>query len=195
MSNTDSLEYFNPHKSLLNGSEKFTFQDSELDYTVKDYWAWSFSDLYNNIYRGILAEYVVATALGITPPHGDFLRVVWNPFDLLSKSGKRVEVKSAAYLQSWETHFSKISFGIAPASVHNGISRQRNCDVYVFCLYTAESRDVSPLNLDFWEFYVLSARVLNEKKPKQKSITLSSLKKLNPVCVKYDHLADAIEAS
>lgn len=102
-----TLNHFNPPKKLLSGNESFSFQGNVLPHTVKDYWAWAFSDLYNNIYRGILAEYIVATALRLTPPQGDFLRVVWNPFDLLSESGKHIEVKSASYMQSWDGTYPK----------------------------------------------------------------------------------------
>lgn len=193
-------EYFNHSKTLLNGSEHFTYNGIELFNTIKDYWAWAFSDLYNNIYRGILAEYIVATALHITPPEGNFLRVVWNPFDLLSKGGKRIEVKSAAYLQSWDGDFSKITFSIAPARTYvddRGTAFnqeiQRNNDIYVFCIYTAKTRDISPLDLDYWEFYVLPTQTLNSQKPNQKSISLSSLQKLTPMHVKFDKLYDAIE--
>lgn len=183
---------------FLKGTEKFTFQDNKLPYTVQNYWSWAFSDLYNNIYRGILAEYIVAMALKITPPHGNYQRIVWNPYDLLSKSGKRIEIKSSAYLQSWDGDFSKIIFSIAPAQIDNSISHsvstfQRNSDVYVFCLYTAKTRDVSPLNLDYWDFYILPTSILNEKKPNQKTISINSLKTLNPECVKYNGLYNAVE--
>lgn len=198
--NSRTLNYFNPHKTFLTGDEHFSFDGKPLQYSVRDYWSWSFSDMYNNIYRGILAEYIVATALCITPPLGNFARVVWNPFDLLSKSGKRIEVKSSAYLQSWDGDFSKIVFDIKPARIFdhtvptNEQTSQRNCDVYVFCLYKAETRDVSPLNLDYWEFFILPTKVLNDTKPNQKTITISSLKKLNPVHVMYDQLCSAIES-
>lgn len=193
-----------PRKTLLSGDEWFTFAGKSLSHSVKDYWAWSFSDLYNNIYRGILSEYIVATALGIAPPDGNYLREVWNPYDLLSKSGIRVEVKSAAYLQSFnygreKQKLSKIIFGIAPALIYDnsmhkyGSEAKHNNDVYVFCHNTSESFSISPLNLDYWDFYVLPTTVLNDKKPNQRSISLQSLLKLAPECVKYDGLADAVE--
>ena len=47
--------------------------------------------------RGCLAEFIVASALRL----GDGVRDEWGAFDLLTKSGAKIEVKSAAYLQSW----------------------------------------------------------------------------------------------
>ena len=76
----DLLEYFNPHKQFMDGTETFTFNGSALPNTIKDYWCWAFSDLYNNIYRGILAEYIVATALRITPPPRQFSTCSMEPF-------------------------------------------------------------------------------------------------------------------
>lgn len=54
---------------------------------------------------------------------------------------------------------------------------------------------VNPLNLDQWDFYILDTEILNTKIPKQKTITLSSLLKLEPVKVKYDGLKNEISKS
>lgn len=197
--NQESVNRLLPHKQFLTGSEKFSFEGKEIGYSLLDYWSWSFSDIYNNIYRGIMAEYIVATAMGITPPQGDFIRIVWDSYDLLSPKGKRVEVKSASYLQSWDGDPSKISYDISPARTYDdnthkyGINLQRNNDVYVFCLFKALSRDVSPLNLDYWDFYILPTHTLNEKRPKQKTITWNSLQKLKPIHCRYDSLLETIE--
>ena len=81
------------------------------------------------------------------------MRIDWAPYDLTGPSGQRIEVKSAAYLQSWDDNYHEhISFDIAPKRAwdpENGYSpcAKRNCDLYVFCLYKALSKDVSPLAL------------------------------------------------
>lgn len=117
----------------------------------------------------------------------------------MSPSGKRVEVKSASYLQSWDGEPSKISYDIAPARTYDdcthkySVELQRNNDVYVFCLFKALSRDISPLDLDYWDFFVLPTRILNEKKPRQKTITWNSLQKLNPTFCKFDMLQKIVE--
>jgi hypothetical protein len=57
----------------LDGSERFT----GLDATVADFWRWAFSDLRDNTTRGILAEFLVARAVG--DKRG--LRIGWDNFD------------------------------------------------------------------------------------------------------------------
>lgn len=181
-----------------NGSEPFTQHGIPLSVTLLDFWRWSASDLLNNAMRGVLAEYIVACALGIARG----VRTEWDAYDLLTANGTRIEVKSAAYLQSWhQKSFSHIQFGIRPTHFWNettgkyDFDLRRQGDVYVFCvLHHQDKTTVNPLNLDQWEFYVLPASVLNEKFPAQKSIRLSALLALNPVKVAFNGLAAAIHA-
>lgn len=70
---------------------------------------------------------------------------------------------------------------------------QRKSDVYIFCIYKAMEKDESPLDLDLWEFYVLPTSVLDEMKPVQKTITLPSLMKLEPVWCDYYGIGEAIQ--
>lgn len=129
------------------------------------------------------------------------MRVDWIPYDITSPSGRRVEVKSAAYLQSWtKEYFSKIVFDIAPkrawtpdGGMAPASEKKRNSDIYVFCVYTALTRDESLLNLDLWDFYVLPTSVLNKMSATQKSIGLQSLLKLGPVKTDYASLGHIIE--
>ena len=67
-------------------------------------------DLTGNATRGRLAEYIVARALGISTGG---VRDEWAACDLCTTAGVQIEVKSAAYLQSWQqTKPSTISFSI-----------------------------------------------------------------------------------
>lgn len=81
----------------LNGNEPFTLHGSDTSIILQDFWRWSCSDLLNNTQRGVLAEFLVHSALGTK----DAVRTDWLPFDLTSPSGLRIEVKSSAYLQAW----------------------------------------------------------------------------------------------
>ena len=91
------------------GQEHFRAGGEPLGFQLLDFWRWSASDLVGNTARGILAEYLVAQALGSTQP----TRNEWLPFDVLSAGGVRVQVKSAAYLQSWyQPKPSRIAFSI-----------------------------------------------------------------------------------
>ena len=186
---------------LLTGNEEFTLHEKSAGMTVLDYWAWSCSDLYDNTMRGIMAEFLVFSSFNnrsISSSDAQ-IRTNWLPYDVTSPTGRRIEVKSASYIQSWtpEDVFSQIKFDIGKkvAWTENTYTSEpkRNCDLYVFCVFTAHTRDISVLNLDYWDFYVLPTSVLNEKIPKQKSIILSSLLKLEPVKAGYAELAETIE--
>lgn len=184
----------------LNGTEKFTLNGEDTEIAISDFWSWAYSDLLNNTSRGVLAEFLVYSSFIFTPPpENSQMRVDWAPYDLTSPSGRRIEVKSAAYLQSWDQdYYSKIIFDIAPhrawdAKTGYAPEAKRNSDLYVFCVYTALSRDKSMLSLDLWDFYVLPTSVLNEKVPTQKTIGLQSLQKLCPVKTGYSGLGRIIE--
>lgn len=183
----------------LTTNDKFTFHGSDLDLSIIDFWSWAYSDLLSNTGRGVLAEFIVYSSLKFYPPPTSKMRTNWTPYDLTGPSGQRIEVKSAAYLQSWDNEYHKhISFDIAPKRAWDpvkGYSPQakRNCDLYVFCLYKALSKDISPLDLDQWEFYILPTSILDEKIPTQKKIGLSSLLSLHPIVTDYAGLRDAIE--
>ena len=183
----------------LTGNEEFTLHGTSIGVNVNDFWSWAYSDLLNNTYRGVMAEFLVYSSLNSTTPTDTHVRTDWLPFDVTSPSGRHIEVKSAAYLQSWTTDFpSQIRFDIAKKLAWDGknyaTEAKRNCDLYVFCLYTALTRDKSILDLDYWEFYVLPTSVLNEGVPDQKGIALSSLLKLEPVKTDYAGLGAVIES-
>jgi len=46
--------------------------------TITDFWSWAYSDVLNNVNRSVFAEWLVATALGLT----DKPRVEWDAVDL-----------------------------------------------------------------------------------------------------------------
>ena len=94
-----------------SGGEKFRDGGRELGIALLDFWQWSASDLVSNTMRGVLAEYIVAEALGIA---GKTVRNEWGAFDLQTNENIKVEVKSAAYVQSWrQERHSVIQFGVA----------------------------------------------------------------------------------
>jgi hypothetical protein len=179
------------------GEEAFHHDNRVLNARLIDFWRWSASDLVSNATRGILAEYIVACALGVA----EGVRAEWDAYDLLTPSGVRIEVKSAAYLQSWyHKKLSNIIFSIRPTrswdANTNGMDNdlKRQGDIYVFCVLNHKDKDtIDPLNLEQWDFYILSASILNEQFPTQKSISLSSLLKLNPCQAKFGEIAACIQ--
>lgn len=57
--------------------------------TVLDFWRWGFSDLRLNIVRGVLAEFLVAKAVGAT----ETPKEEWANFDVGTPASVRVEVR------------------------------------------------------------------------------------------------------
>ena len=66
--------------------------------------------------------------------------------------------------------------------------------MYVFCLLKGKDREsIDPLDVEQWEFYVLSTSELDRIVPTQKTIRLGPLlKDLRPRQCKYDELKAAI---
>ena len=163
-----------------SGEEHFREDGSRLDFNLLDFWQWSMSDLVNNTIRGVLAEYIVAQALGAST---DEARDVWAPYDLVTPSRVRVEVKSSSYLQSWaQSALSSISFDISPSHAWDDETGEfddeykRQADVYVFVLLAHQDKPtIDPMNLDQWKFYVLTTAALNEHVKDQKTLTLGGL--------------------
>lgn len=121
----------------------------------QDFWAWAFSDLVSNTERGKLAEYIVATAMGCdegTSP-------TWGSFDLLSPEGIKIEVKTSAYIQSWEAkNFSRIEFSIAESLYWMALPMPRRKSVRLMFMCFAvlkhkEQDTINPLDLEQWDFY------------------------------------------
>jgi hypothetical protein len=124
-------------------------------------------------------------------------------YDLLSRGGTKVEVKSAAYLQSWsDGRKSRVSFSIAPARQwsHNPVrlvgEPQRHADVYVFCLLAHQDRDtLDPLQVAQWQFFVVPTYRIDSQFPVQKSLALSSVRRLDPAQPSYPELEAAVETA
>ncbi|MCF8719721.1 hypothetical protein [Nitrospina gracilis] len=181
---------------LKTGKEKFHSNGKMLPADLLSFWQWSSSNLVDNRMRGVLAEYIVAMDLDCR----DKVRVEWEAYDLITGEGIKIEVKSAAYLQSWnQNKLSPIKFGIGKAhgwdSTKNDTSKikERASDFYVFCLLAHKDKTtVDPLNLEQWIFYVLPTRILNEKVPDQRWIALNSLKKLKPKMARFGEIGKII---
>ncbi|HZB94358.1 MAG TPA: hypothetical protein VE268_00215 [Herpetosiphonaceae bacterium] len=192
--NSEKLGYLRPLPKT--GTEPFVDNDQPLSFDFHSCWQWFGSDILSNTMRGLIAEYLVACDLGVQ----DRIRQEWAAYDLETANGVKVEVKSAAYLQSWhQKAISTISFGISPTTAWNpetGIyegSARRQADVYVFALlHHRDKRTVNPLDVAQWTFYVLATSVLNRRLPAQKQVSLSSLRKLGPEEVRFGNIAAAL---
>jgi hypothetical protein len=185
------------HATRHTGNEPFHFDERQLGLNLLDFWQWSVSDLVSNATRGRLAEFIVASALGIAH---DGVRDEWGAYDLTTSDGIAVEVKSAAYLQSWnQTDYSSIMFKVpktlawSPDTNRQEKEARRQAQVYVFALLAHKDKaTIDPLNIAQWIFYVLPTSILDNRKRSQHSITLRSLEKLAGAGIPYDQLQDAI---
>ena len=169
---------------FLRGDEPFRGSGVTGSLRVKDYWRWSASSLMDNTARGILGEFLVATAL--EEYVRDQPRVEWDPYDFVARIGGRrvtIEVKSSAKVQSWkQTKHSALQFGIAPSRKWNpetgkyGDEADR-ADIYVFCalVETNIGDHLDVLDIDNWRFRVVRRSALPVR---QKSITWTRLGQL-----------------
>lgn len=191
-----SIKYPEVSSRILKGDIPLIDKQGNQIAKLENFWSWAYSDLLGNTERGVLAEYLVACAMGIQGK----VRNIWDKFDLLSPEGISIEVKSSGYLQSWgQKELSKLVFGIQPTwgydsqtNIYDTI-KKRQADIYVFCVHKHLEQDtVNPLDLNQWDFYLLPTRILNEKVSVQKKITLSSLIQLGAVPCEYEDLHECV---
>ena len=179
------------------GSEPFRVGPAVLGFDLMSFWQWSASDLVSNALRGRLAEFLVAQALGIA----EGVRAEWDAYDLRTHQGLTIEVKSAAYLQTWvQKTLSSISFDIAPTRFWEATTNvtatdmRRHADLYVFALLAHRDKlTLDAMDLSQWEFYLLRRDSLDVRLPKQKQLSLSTLLRLKPVQCSFGELGPAIE--
>jgi hypothetical protein len=179
------------------GSERFKDGATNLEFDLLDFWQWSASDLVANISRGVLAEYLVARALAIDV---DGVRDGWAAYDLCTPDGIRIEVKSSAYLQSWQQNkATAVNFRIPPTRAwdpktsRSEQDAKRQADVYVFALLAHRDKPtLDPLDVSQWEFYVLPTEVLNRDAGEQRSVSLAGIKRMGAAAATFQHLAQVV---
>lgn len=161
--------------------------------TVRDFWSWGFSDLRLNTVRGMLAQFLVARALGDERVTDEG----WGNFDVLTPEGIRVEVKSSGYLQSWrQRRVSSIAFGGLTGrawSETEGQATERSvrADVFVFAVHTCrDPASYDMLDLSAWEFRVLPGTLVNRLA--NRSMTWGTLVAHAPEPVAWHDLRDAV---
>jgi hypothetical protein len=189
-----------PYAALIvqprSGLEQFHLSGTPVGFDLLSFWRWSASDLVSNVWRGVLAEYLVAQAVG--PAAG--VRTEWDSCDVRTDRGARIEVKAAAYLQSWhQKSLSSIGYDIATkrgwdaATNTSASSACRGADIYVFALLAHRDKaTLDPLDLAQWMFYVVPVKVLNSAFGSQKRISLSALHRVAPKPYSFAQLKAAV---
>ena len=181
------------------GDETFVGHGDAERLILKNFWQWSVSDLVSNAARGILAEFLVAHALGLDLG----IRNEWDAYDLKTEAGLKIEVKSAAYIQSWyQKKLSQIIFSIRPTLAwdyetnRQAKEKKRQADIYVFCLLHHKDQDtINPMVMSQWTFYVISKNQLESVRPERKTITLGKLKELSPKECNFSSLKEAVNST
>lgn len=179
-----------------SGVEPLHANGAPLGVSLQQFWQWSGSDLISNSQRGILAEFLVALALGVESG----IRTEWDAYDLRTDSGIKVEVKASGYVQSWaQERLSSVGFDIAPklswdaSTTISATEAARPADVYVFAVHAhIDQASIDPLNVNQWEFYVLGTPVLNQECRSQKRISIGTLQRLCPTAVPFEDLGEAV---
>ena len=116
------------------------------------------SKLVTNVFRGLVAEAIVASALC---DEWKWCSEDYYPYDFIHKNGTRLEVKQSAACQSWTStapFAPRWDIG-ARKGFYEGekfiAQPGRNADIYVLALHPVRDRDAADhRNPDQWEFYV-----------------------------------------
>ncbi|MFI8523078.1 hypothetical protein ACIGB8_01435 [Promicromonospora sukumoe] len=183
-------------QTRLTGDEPFT----EIGATVRDFWAYTLSNLKANATRGYLAEFLVAKAVGAIG-----LRIEWDAFDVLTPDGTTIEVKTSGHTQTWDrTKPAVLNFGGLPggsegtkvkrswSAADNAMIDAHVAHVYVFCVHTTtQDQPYDGLDVGAWDFYVLPGIVVEGTK--QKSMMLSTVIRLGGTRLRWSDLAGAIK--
>jgi len=140
---------------------------------------WNSGHLLENRTRGAYAEWLVHRALGLNP--GEH-RIEWAEVDV-TDGAITLEVKSAAYVQSWQQS--------GPSVIRFPIE-QRVATAYVFCLLAEQDPElVDPQDLSQWLFWVVPTRQLHGER---KSIELQPLIRAYGPGISYRLLPGCIRA-
>jgi hypothetical protein len=178
---------------ILEGGERFR----GTDLVVSSFWQWAMGDLRMNNTRGLLAEWLVARAIGAPAP----VRVEWDNYDVVAPDGTTIEVKTSGYLQSWEQERqSDIRFGGLRSRRWDAESKTRGtettvaCDVIAFAVHACgDPAAYDALDIAQWEFYVAAGSEIDALR--QQSAVLSTIARIAQGPAPYADLGNLIKAA
>lgn len=166
----------------MEGNEKFTYNNKELEFGIIDFWKYKYSNIWNM--KEYIAEFLIEKALGLEKSQNTDS---WTLYDIYYRN-KRIEVKETSYYHPWNEN-GKISnqriFGISMANSNYENAKEENRferqnDLYVFCLNIGETKKESnPMDIDNWEFYIVPTNTINKLCGKNKTISLNKVKAIS----------------
>ena len=164
------------------GNEQFQVGGHTVALTVNDFWRWAFSEFSVPAVRTALAEFLTASALDmISSGRGHAEQgcdLLWTAPD---GENIRVGVHSAAFIRPDDTeHPERVIFD-TPA--------EQSCNVHVFGVCKALTRNESPLNTDLWDFYSIPERKIGKN---MANLSLASLMRLELLWSDYYGIAGAV---
>lgn len=181
----------------MTGNEKFELDGNMLDFNYFNFWQFQYSNVYN--LQEYIAEFLVAKALGLQESCNT---EYWTLYDILYRD-TRIEVKQTSYYHPWNED-GKVSqqrtFGITKANSgyesddgENKFERQN--DIYVFCLLNGNTKESSyPLNLNNWEFYVVSTSFINEHCGDNKTVSLGRIRNFGFKALRFDEIKAEVDS-
>ncbi len=152
------------------GDEHFTDGDMPTTFLLSYFYSWLSVDMTTPAVRNLLAEYIVATALGVEKEG--------KAYPCLYYGGYSIAISSSGYVQTSAGHLVSPTFK-APAKA----------DISIFCLHEHLNRDTSDLmKLEQWTFFITDKKI-----PDDQPLTVSVVKALSPYMVKYNEIKGAID--
>ncbi len=181
-----------------SGYEFFLNGERDINLCIIDFWRWALSNLTSCVTQKLFAEFIVAAALN---RHTD-VRNENDIYHLETIGGKKIEVFSSAYIQTWSHNgLPNISFTLNPGfdlSVDSPLQsseRLHLIDILIFCLlHHRNEHTLNPLNLSQWTFFVINSHHFKKPSGEKKSISLNKLKQLNPIVCGFENLRRIIES-
>lgn len=167
LSDQNTKFHFNNTPAELNGKNS----------NVVDFWRWAYSDLSQNVTKGMVGQYIIAWSLGIDNLPDDR----WASFDLLSPQGKKIEVKTTSYLQAWKQKKINPQFLIRKTHSYSsemGYSRDADfqADIYVLCYFFEKDELIADVtNLNQWKFWIFPRGTIEQMLKNKKTIPVSKL--------------------
>lgn len=180
--------------------------DLKLDGRLLDFLSWAYSDLCDDVNKGIFAEWLVAKILGINTSR----RYLWANSDLETDCGIRIEVKASAYWQSWKAlnpdgttkDLSKVVFQPDNKIRFSGLVAKDTIDnhsqefgalkshYYCFCFHTEKNYDAwNAMDLSKWELYLVAAKDIKTKSVSLKWLRQNEYGPFSPVELRHHWLS------